>query len=182
MWSLHKWNAGELAIPFSLIFSDTCRPTDYRRGARKISKLSRICFVWKWVCFSLPLHKQIYISTIKIHCFRFFFLFRQNEFCSRIFWNKHFFLVSSQEYFRGKLFSQSSATLRKKCPYSELLWLVSSRIRTGYGEIFSISPYSVRMRENTNQNNPEYGHFSRSVICDNALPCKQPCNVTLKCL
>ena len=26
------------------------------------------------------------------------------------------------------------------------------------------SPYSVRMRENTDQNNSEYGHFSRSVL------------------
>ena len=26
----------------------------------------------------------------------------------------------------------------------------------------SISPYSVQMRENTDQNNSEYGHFSRS--------------------
>ena len=27
----------------------------------------------------------------------------------------------------------------------------------------SIFLYSVRMRENTDQNNPEYGHFSRSL-------------------
>ena len=37
-------------------------------------------------------------------------------------------------------------TLREKCPYSE----------------FS-GPYSVRMRENTDQKNSEYGHFSSSV-------------------
>ena len=37
--------------------------------------------------------------------------------------------------------------LRKKCPYSELLWSVLSRIRTEYGEIQIISPYSIRMRE-----------------------------------
>ena len=42
-----------------------------------------------------------------------------------------------------------SITLRKKCPYSELFW--------------SASPYSVRMQENADQNNSEYGHFSRSV-------------------
>ena len=41
--------------------------------------------------------------------------------------------------------------LRKKCLYSELFWSV----------FFS---YSVRMRENTDQNTPEYGHFSRSVL------------------
>ena len=29
-------------------------------------------------------------------------------------------------------------------------------------EIRSISQYSVRMRENTDQNNSEYGHFLRS--------------------
>ena len=51
--------------------------------------------------------------------------------------------------------------LRKKCPYSELFWSAFSRIRTEYREIWSISPYSVRMRENTDQNNSEYGHFSR---------------------
>ena len=27
-----------------------------------------------------------------------------------------------------------------------------------------VFPYSVRMRENIDQNNSEYGHFSRSVI------------------
>ena len=45
-------------------------------------------------------------------------------------------------------------TLRKKCPYWELFSAVFSRIRT---------EYSVRMWENTDQNNSEYGHFSRSV-------------------
>ena len=30
------------------------------------------------------------------------------------------------------------------------------------GVILSISPYSVQMRENTDQNNSEYGHFLRS--------------------
>ena len=32
-----------------------------------------------------------------------------------------------------------------------------------YEEIRSISPYSVQMRENENQNNSEYRHFSRNV-------------------
>ena len=57
--------------------------------------------------------------------------------------------------------------MRKKCPYSELFWSVFSRIRTEYGEMRSISPYSVRMGENTDQNNSEYGHFLRSVKCKN---------------
>ena len=52
--------------------------------------------------------------------------------------------------------------LREKCPYSELFWSVFSRIRTEYGEVQSISLYSVRMRENADHNNSEYGHFLRS--------------------
>ena len=39
-----------------------------------------------------------------------------------------------------------------------------SLIRTKYGEILCISPYSVRMRESTEQKKSKYGHFSRSDI------------------
>ena len=46
--------------------------------------------------------------------------------------------------------------LRKKCPYSTLFWYAFSRIRTEYGVQ---SKYSVQMRENSDQNNSEYGHF-----------------------
>ena len=53
-------------------------------------------------------------------------------------------------------------TLREKCPYSQFFWSVFSRVWTAYGEIRSISPYSVRMRENTDQKNSEYGHFTCS--------------------
>ena len=55
-------------------------------------------------------------------------------------------------------------TLRKKCPYLELFWSVFSRIRTEYGEILRTSPYLVRILENADQNNYEYGQFSRSAI------------------
>ena len=48
-------------------------------------------------------------------------------------------------------------TLRKKYPCSEFFLSVFSHIWTE-----SISPYSVRMRENNDQKNSEYGHFSRS--------------------
>ena len=34
-----------------------------------------------------------------------------------------------------------------------------------YGEIRTIFPYSVRMWENTDQKNSEYGHFLRSERC-----------------
>ena len=46
-------------------------------------------------------------------------------------------------------------TLREKCPYLELFWSVFSFIP----RLLRISPYSVRMRENTDQNNSEYRHF-----------------------
>ena len=36
------------------------------------------------------------------------------------------------------------------------------RIWTEFGEMRSIFPFSVRMRENAGQNNSEYGHFLRS--------------------
>ena len=55
-------------------------------------------------------------------------------------------------------------TLRKKCPYLELFWSAFSLIRTEYGEMLSISPYSVSMWENADQNNSEYGHLLHSVI------------------
>ena len=44
-----------------------------------------------------------------------------------------------------------------------LFWSIFSRIWTEYGKILRISLYSVRMLENTDQNNSEHGHFSRSV-------------------
>ena len=58
-------------------------------------------------------------------------------------------------------------TLRKKCRYSELFWSAFSRIRTECGQMWSISPYLVQMRENADQNNSKYGHFSGSVKSGN---------------
>ena len=52
-------------------------------------------------------------------------------------------------------------TLHEKRRYLKLFWSAFSRIRTKYEEIH-ISPYSVRMRENVDQNSSEYGHFLRS--------------------
>ena len=56
---------------------------------------------------------------------------------------------------------QISETLREKCPYLELFWSTFSRIRAEYGEILR---YSLRMRDNTDQKNSEYGHFLRGEI------------------
>ena len=52
---------------------------------------------------------------------------------------------------------------RKQCPYSELFWSILSGIQIQYGEIRSMSPYSVRMQKSTDQNDSEYGHFSRTI-------------------
>ena len=51
--------------------------------------------------------------------------------------------------------------LNYKYTYSELFRSAFSRIRTEYGEIRIQD--SVRMQENVDQNNSEYGHFLRSV-------------------
>ena len=71
--------------------------------------------------------------------------------------------------------SLSKVSLRKKCPYSEFFWSPFSRILTEYGEILRISPYSVQMRENTDQNNFEYGQFLCSVCFE-----KNPMKTSLK--
>ena len=54
-------------------------------------------------------------------------------------------------------------TVRESSPYSELFWSIFSRIWTEYRQILHIPPYFAQMRENTDQNNSEYGHFLRSV-------------------
>ena len=51
-----------------------------------------------------------------------------------------------------------SLALREKCPYSEFSGLYFLTL-----EILIISPYSVRMRENTDQKNSEFGHLLRYV-------------------
>ena len=54
-------------------------------------------------------------------------------------------------------------SLREKCPYLKLFWSVFSRIWTEYVEILLISPFSVRMRGYTEQNNYECGHILHTV-------------------
>ena len=48
----------------------------------------------------------------------------------------------------------TALTLREKCPYSRILWSVFSHFRTG----------TVQIRENTDQKNSEYEHFSRRTL------------------
>ena len=64
--------------------------------------------------------------------------------------------------FKKKNLFKKIYSLCKICLYLELFWSIFPRIWTEYAEIRSTSPYSVEMRENTDQNNSEYGHISRS--------------------
>ena len=50
-----------------------------------------------------------------------------------------------------KILEIAQETLREKCPNTEFFLVRVFRIRTEYGEIWSISPYSVQKLENTNQ-------------------------------
>ena len=57
------------------------------------------------------------------------------------------------------MMSYWSYWLHKKCPYLEVFWYVFSRIRTEYGDLLYKSPYSVRMRESTDQETPNAETF-----------------------
>ena len=54
-------------------------------------------------------------------------------------------------------------TLRKKYPYSELFGSAFSRIRTEYGEILRVSPYSVRMLRT--RITPNTDTFHAVIVC-----------------
>ena len=51
------------------------------------------------------------------------------------------------------------ASLCEKCPYSEFFWSIFPCIWTEYRKILRISPYLIRIRENMDKKNSEYGHF-----------------------
>ena len=70
--------------------------------------------------------------------------------------------------------NHTTKTIHHHHHHSELFWSAFSRIQTVYGEMRSISPYSVQNRENADQNNSEYGHFLRSVYCLQNICEKQP--------
>ena len=74
-----------------------------------------------------------------------------------------FHSLQSHDSYLKNVRKNVSISLQKKCPFSELFWCAFSRIRTKYEEMLRISPYSVRMRENADQNNSEYGHFLRCI-------------------
>ena len=61
------------------------------------------------------------------------------------------------DYLRFHILSNhiQEGILCKKCSYSRFFRSAFSRIRIEWGEIQSLSPYSVQVRENTNQINSE---------------------------
>ena len=65
-------------------------------------------------------------------------------------------------FFYDFIMYKKGTSLREKYQYSKFFWSVLSHIQIEYGEIRSISPYSVWMRGNSHQKNSEYEHFSRS--------------------
>ena len=56
-----------------------------------------------------------------------------------------------REKFLFKYIFHYYITLREKCQIRSNFWSLFSLIRTEYGEILCISPYSVRMRESMDQ-------------------------------
>ena len=74
------------------------------------------------------------------------------------------FLSTNQSSLASAYFQKFILTLRKKCPYSELFWPPFSHIWNAFLRI-RISPYSVQIQDNEDQNNSEYGHFHTVYIC-----------------
>ena len=64
--------------------------------------------------------------------------------------------------------------LHKNCPYSKFFWSAFPHIGTKYRDLLCKFPYSIRMPENTDQKNSEYGQFLCSDLCGtNAVKEKQ---------
>ena len=95
-----------------------------------------------------------FVLPFAMHCLNFFDISTINDVFCMVFRDAR--IVSPEKY-----------RLRKKCTYSEFFWSVFSRIRIEYGEILRISSYTVWIRENTDQKNSEYWHFSHSDNCSN---------------
>ena len=74
-----------------------------------------------------------------------------------------FFPKQSVNYFHKKMHQRCLIeSYTAQCSPSEFFWSLFSHIWTEYGKVLRISPQSVRMRENMERKNSEYGHFLRS--------------------
>ena len=120
--------------------------------------------------FNLVLSERVVLEVFcQKNVFRIFSKFLGKHLCRSLDFNKvaeHLratvSVLSKSSLMKGLWLARKYPSLRKKCSYSELFWSVFSNIRTEYGEVRSISPYSIRMRKNAYQNTSECGYFSRS--------------------
>ena len=80
-------------------------------------------------------------------------------------WAAVVFVLSERivNFCKSRTKETKSLKLRKKCSNLVFFWSVFSSIRSEYGYLFCQSSYSVRIRENTDQTNFEFRHFSRNV-------------------
>ena len=81
-----------------------------------------------------------------------------------IFNNLHVILCSWNSAIEKVVFTFEAMHCVKSVQIRSIFWSVFSKIRTEYGEILRISPYSVRIRENTDQKILRFGHFSHSDV------------------
>ena len=114
--------------------------------------------------------RTLYLECCK--CLKFKFqthvIFISHSFFVIVVWSKcwsYFFIFPWHLKMSDKLHKFTlKNTLRKKCPYSQFFCSAFSCIPPKYGKMRSISPYSVWLRENTEQKNSEYRHFSGTDI------------------
>ena len=146
-------------IPYKTALSEANVKTN-RMGSRKWN-ITKNRVVLPVIFFSEDFSTSFFFSTSNFKIlFKFrtlykkLFLVYQLPKCSCSYFSKTF------RFYLRVLFPCES--LRKKVFVFGVFWFVFSRIRTKNGEIQCISLYSVRMRENMDQNNSEYGHFLRS--------------------
>ena len=73
------------------------------------------------------------------------------------------FLWCLVEGLTNSLVHYQKKTPLEKCPYLVFFWSVFSGISTKSRDALCISPHSLQMRESMDQENTEYGHFSRGL-------------------
>ena len=83
------------------------------------------------------------------------------EFSFSIVWNMCQYKTLEKQRIFTKQYLENNNTAWRMSVF-RVFWSLFSHIRTEYGEIRSISLYSVLIRENTDQKNSEYGQFSCS--------------------
>ena len=136
------------------------------RKSKTKSINNMLTIVWEFACKIHPLNYPVtpHGTQTHIHMHPYAGIYVNYYFTTTVF---QYWVITVTHYYYPPIFDSPESTcllLHKQRPHSELFWSVFSRIWTEYGEIGSISPYSVRMRENTGHNNSEYKHFSRSVL------------------